>query len=122
MRHEADPGELLRATLAGPHADYEALIAPDARLSTFMRPKGYVGPEGARQYWRDAEKQRLEISLRVDSVVTSGPRAIAFGELHTTGSVEGLHRVAWGCCVENGLIAELCAFTDRKEAQDWLKG
>jgi hypothetical protein len=120
---EVDPADLLRAMLSGPGADYEKIVAPGAKLSTFMKPKGYVGPEGARQYWRDAERSGWEVRLSVDSIEVVGRRAMAYGELQANREGAGdVHQLAWGCDTEGGLITVFCVFTDREEAGAWLRG
>lgn len=116
------PEVLILELLSGPDIKFDEIIARDARLQTFMKPKGYLGPDGARQYWRDAEASGWDIKIAARDVRAVGDRALAYGQLSASrGKLQTVDDVIWGCRVEDGLIVELSAFVNSEDAEAWLR-
>ena len=102
--------------------DLTPYVAEDAVLVSAMAPgREYRGPEGARAYRRDADREGLEITPTVHDVFIKGERALVTGSiLVKAGSTVDRLDLVWGCRLEDGKLAEGRAFMRRADAWQWF--
>jgi ketosteroid isomerase-like protein len=87
-------------------ADCELEVPGTARLTGRAEP--YIGPDGVRQYFADAERVWTELTLYADDIRAAGNGVVVFGHIEAKAGGESLRRrVIWLWHLRDGLAVRV---------------
>jgi ketosteroid isomerase-like protein len=98
----------VEAALEHVAVDCELEVPGTARLTGRTEP--YVGPEGVRQYFADAERVWTDLTLHADDIRAAANGVVVFGHIEGQADGESLRRrVVWLWQLRDGMAARVTA-------------